>query len=154
MISEQRKEINGASYKVSQFGARRGLKVKTKLVKLIAPTIIAALGSGGKVSLDSVVDSEMLSKAIKSMLDNLDSDYVVNLIFELLVSTYRNDVEIVGQNGIHFDDVYAGNYGELYKAILFVVEVNFGSFFRELGIGSLDKSIPQAETPNIIRGKM
>jgi len=82
MIKEQKKEINGARYTVKQFAARRGLKIKSKLVKILAPTAIAAVKGKGKLSLESNADLEMISNAIKSMLDNLDSDNIVNFIFE------------------------------------------------------------------------
>lgn len=140
MIEEKTKVINDATYVVQQFGARRGLKLKTRLVKLIAPTAVALLGSvekdqSGNVSLNSEANPELISKAISGLVNNLESDQVVDLVFALLETTTRNGVNVTSQNGSHFDMVYSANYGELIKALVFVVEVNFGSFFQGLGIG-------------------
>lgn len=153
MIQEQEKEINGAKYRVQQFAARRGLGLKTRLIKLIAPTVLAVMGNQGqKVNLDNI-DPALLGKGIQGLLDNLDSDSVIKLVFDLLVNTWRDGVQVTSQNGTYFDSIYAGNYAELYKALLFVVEVNFGSFFQELGIGSREQSQTQP-SQEIIRGKL
>lgn len=154
-IKEETREINGATYTVQQFVARRGLALKTKLIKLIAPSAFALIGGakaqGGNI-IDADIGADVLSKSIKTMLDNLgDSADVERLVFEILSNTRRNNAQI---DGLLFDDVYAGNYGELFKAVFFVIEVNYGSFFRDMGIGNLqlpgsqDKKISQGKKPN------
>ena len=155
-IKEETREINGANYTVQQFAARRGLALKTKLIKLIAPSAFALIGGakaqGGNL-IDADIGADVLSKSIKTMLDNLgDSADVERLVFEILSNTRRNNAQI---DGLLFDDVYAGNYGELFKAVFFVIEVNYGSFFRDMGIGNLQlpgsqdsKKISQGKKPN------
>ena len=140
MIEEKTKVINDATYTVQQFAARRGLKIKTRLVKLIAPTAVSLMGcvsrdGEGNISLDSEASPELIAKAIGGLVNNMESDTVLDLIFALLETTTRNGVGVTSQNGSHFDMIYAGNYGELVKALIFVVEVNFASFFQGLAIG-------------------
>ena len=149
MIEEKTKLINDATYVVQQFPARRGLKLKTKLAKLIAPTAVALIGSvskdkSGGISLDSEANPDTIAKAITGLVSNLDSDEILSLVFGLLEMTTRNGVNLVSQNGAHFDMIYAGNYGELVQALVYVVEVNFGSFFRGLGIGK------QSQDPEVL----
>ena len=147
MIKEQEKDIcdadgNTAHYTVTQFGARRGLGLKTRLIKLIAPTAVAAIGANqpGKSLMDMDINSEAVGKAIQVLLNNLDANAIVTLIMDLLASTRRDGVEVTSKQGAIFDDVYAGNYAELYQALFFVIQVNFGNLFMGKdgkGIGSL-----------------
>jgi hypothetical protein len=158
MIEEKTKVINENTYVVQQFAARRGLKLKTRLIKLIAPTAFALMGSVGKdkqgnISLDSEANPDMVAKAVSGLVNNLESDSVVELIFALLETTRRNGVEVTGQNGSHFDMIYAANYGELSQALMFVIEVNFGSFFRDLGIGKQSQEPITQEVVTTQRGK-
>lgn len=127
MIKSEEKIIDGVNYTVTQFPARRGIKIQTKLAKLLGPTF-AALNTGKGSILDQDVGN--LSGAVNALVGRLDEDYVVNFVLELLMCTRREGKEIT--EGL-FDTVYAGNYKELYKAILFVLEVNYGSFMKELG---------------------
>lgn len=145
MLSSKEQVINGATYNVVVFPARMGLGLKTRLIKLLAPSAFTAAGSINKNSgaslLDAEFNSEMMGKAVQALVDRLDQASVLSLVFDLLKTTRRDGKEIVAGDGALFDDIYAANYGELYKVILFVLEVNYGSFFRELGIGSLEANL-------------
>lgn len=141
MIETKEKYIDGHKYTVTQFPARRALTLKTKLVKLVAPSLFTAM-SGQKQGA-SVLDMP-LDKAINMLVERLDEDHLINLIFELLASTRRDGKEL---NESHFNMVYAGNFGELYKALFFILEVNFGSFFQEIGIGNLGEHLAAPTMP-------
>lgn len=136
MIETRDKVINKVNYSVTQFPARTGLRIKTKLLKLLAPSVLSLVGSSENV-LDTKLDSAVLGKAVQALSERLDEDVVLNLISELLLSTKRDGKDIT--EGV-FNLAYAGNYGELFKALLFVLEVNYGAFFREMGIGKLGAS--------------
>jgi hypothetical protein len=137
MIESKEKTINGVTYMVTQFPARRALRLQTKLVKLLAPSV-SALAGGANLSdvknvMDAKIGGEVISKAVTTLVERLDEDYVVNLIMELLASTRREGKEI---SEAQFDMIYAGNFKELFQALYFVVEVNFGSFFQDLRTGN------------------
>jgi hypothetical protein len=133
MISSKEKTILGQKYLCTQFTARRALKIKTKLFKLLGPSVSSFLGSAkGKDFLNSEINSDLLSKSVLLLIEKLDEDYVIDLILEILSSTRRNGREI---DTALFDMEYAGNFNELFKAIVFVLEVNFGDFLRGLLTG-------------------
>lgn len=143
MIESKEKIIEGAKYYVSQFPARRALKLKTKLIKLLAPSLFTAAGNykGGNI-LDADLGSDTLGKAVSMLVERLDENDLESLIMELLCMTRREGKEITEQ---YFDMVYAGNFSELYKALYFILEVNFGSFFQEIGIGVKNMPVPNQE---------
>lgn len=124
MIQDKEKEINGNSYSVVQFPARQALKIKTRLFKLLGPSLTTLVNSLDK-GLDSNLDENVLSKAVSLLVNKLDSDEVISLILELLSETYLNKTRI---NVSKFDQHYAGNFNELYQALFFVLEVNYGDF--------------------------
>jgi hypothetical protein len=139
MIESKEKVIEGAKYYVSQFPARRALKLKTRLVKLLAPSLFTMAGKGGNI-LDAELGSDSIGKAVNMLVERLDENDLENLIMELLCMTRREGKEITPQ---YFDMVYAGNFQELYEALYFVLEVNFGSFFTKIGIGAQDMNLVQ-----------
>jgi hypothetical protein len=147
MIETKEKYINECKYTCTQFPARRALKLKTKLIKLIAPSIFTGIGAAqGPNILDVSLDSPLLGKAVEMLVSRLDEDDMVRLILEMLSSTRRDGKELTEG---HFDMVYAGNFAELFKALFFVLEVNFGSFFQEMGIGSLGQFPAQEARSNL-----
>jgi len=136
MIESKEKIIEGAKYYVSQFPARRALKLQTRLVKLLAPSLFATLGSAKSMDILDVDLSDLsIGKAVEMLVNRLDENDLENLVLELLCMTRREGKEITPQ---HFDMVYAGNFNELFKALFFVLEVNFASFFQAIDIGKLN----------------
>lgn len=145
MIETKEKYISGVKYTSTQFPARRALKLKTKLIKILAPSVFTGIGAASSQSiLDVSLDSPLLGKAVEMLVNRLDEDTMVNLVMEMLSSTRREGKEL---SDTHFDMVYAGNFAELYKALYFVLEVNFGSFFQEMGIGNLE-ALQVGQTPS------
>jgi hypothetical protein len=71
------KDIDGFTITVTQFPAREGLKVQTKLLRLLAPSLFAVAGSARSVA--SVLDAD-ISQAIKELMSRLDEDVVLSTI--------------------------------------------------------------------------
>jgi len=139
MIQTKEKLIDERSVSVTQFPARKGLKIKLRLAKMIAPGFASATGilSNG---LDAEFDSKALSYAVSQLVDNIGNDATVDfIVLELMQGTRLDDKEI---NNAIFDMEFAGNYGLLYKIIGFILEVNYGSFFESLNIGHLTSKFP------------
>lgn len=135
MIESKERIVNGAKYYVSQFPARRALKLQIKLIKLLAPSLFTSLdGYKGNI-LDADIGNLSFGRAAEMLVNRLDEHDLENLIMELFSMTRREGKEITPQL---FDLVYAGNFGELFQAIAFVLEVNFASFFQQIGIGKLN----------------
>ncbi len=87
-------------------------------------------------------------------MEQLDHTTVVDFVLELLQCTRLDGKEVTGEV---FDMEFAGNYLLLGHTLAFVVEVNYGSFFGQGGIGSLverasaslqpSASSPEGSTP-------
>jgi hypothetical protein len=143
MIQTKEKEIDGRKISVTQFPARRGLALKTKLITLFGPALFSIISSfSGVKSVKDLMDSDIDLNNIGQILDKLfqkvSSSILEELIFELLASTRLDNQEITSAV---FDLEFAGNYGTLYKILGFVLEVNYGSFLALSNIGNLSKKV-------------
>lgn len=130
-IETQEKVINNNVYSVTQFPARRALKIKARLIKMLGPVvaqifITVSEGASESQSRDNIV------KAIELLAEHLDEQQFEDLVVQLLFCTRKNGIEL--QAGI-IDMEFAGDIGTLYHVLWFVLEVNYASFFQMLGIG-------------------
>lgn len=136
MYEAKDKEIDGHKVTVTQWPARKALTVKLRLVRAIGPGLGEIIG-GMKGTEESVLDSDMdLSKvttALEKLLSALDEATFMALI-KTLISSVRVD-EVDMSNEKEFDMMFTSKLELLYKVIWFVLEVNYGSFFGEGGIG-------------------
>lgn len=103
-------------YEVDQFPARLGLQYKKEIADLVGPIF--------KGNNDAEVGA-----AVSELISNLNYKKIEKLIFSLLSQTLRDGQEL---NGPNFDKFYAGNYDELFKALEFILEVNYSSFLGYL----------------------
>lgn len=131
MIATKEKTIGKAAYACTQFTGRHGLKMQARLLRLLGPVLGGLLGSGKS---GSVMDLDVDFGAALGTLAQVDPDEFTALAVDLLASTRRDGKEI-GAEVIDLE--YAGNYGELYQALAFVVDHNFGNLFGAGGIGDL-----------------
>lgn len=126
------KNIDGSKYEFQQFGASHSLKVLTKLTKICGESITLAMtatkGSGN--FFDREFDSDVLGKAVRSLVDKLDEDQVIDLIEELTARHVLCD----GKQFV-FDAHYEGRLDHLFKVLGAALEVQYGNFF-----GALTKS--------------
>ncbi len=142
MLGSEERMINGAAYTTTRFAARRAIALGTRLAKLVAPAI-GGLGGGVKIKDGKIADvsSDLIPVAINALASQLHEDSIVQLILDLLAQTTRVNPdtrkrEDVGTGEI-FDNIYAGNLGEMLGALKFAVEVNLSSFFAGSGISGL-----------------
>lgn len=138
MVESKSKTIDGISYTVTQFPARRAFAIQARLIKTIGPALGAAVGKGLKGEVD-------VAGALQKLADNVDPDALVALALELLQSTRANGKEL-GSDAA-FDAAFSGKLLHLYKVLAYVVEVNFADFFGAGGIGGLvARFAPEAQT--------
>ena len=117
MLKTETRDILGHKYVCSLFPAMHAYKLARKLFSVIvAPN-----------NIDKLIE--------------IDSDG--ELILELLSECIRDDLAI---NRATFDTIFTGNLKELVEALKFVIEVNFGDFFGEGGIGALTDQAKAAMT--------
>jgi len=131
------KEIDGDKYTVTPFLGIEGFKVKTKLLSKLAPSIGGALGSippGSKSIGDVDVGKVLGPGTLDRLADVLDERELTEFMLRLLKSTTCNDKEITEE---FFNLHFAASFHTLWKVLFFVLEVNYGSFFADGGIGQL-----------------
>lgn len=137
MAENVTKTINGVEYEISPFMGMHGWRLQLRLAKLLGPSIkegLAALPKG-KVAdmMNSEIDPAMLGGAVAAFMDALaEGDPQGKLVAELLSQTQRSGV-LLSEQAINRE--YAGNYGEMIKALMAVIEAN--NFFSVRSIGIL-----------------
>lgn len=133
MIETKDKIINGKEYQVTQFPAMYGLRLAVKIVKTLGPGIarLADTKGGGSI-LDMDTSNIDIASMVDGLMSSLDDKNTPAMILELFSSTHRERVLL---NEKEFDNAFAGNYVELAKALMFIIEVNYGDFFGVLAAG-------------------
>lgn len=135
-------EVEGVRYQATTFSGKKGMNCVTRLMKLVGPSIGKALKSYNAD--DSTVESESLGLAAQSLISNLDSNTVVELIDDLLESLEAwtdKDGKSVKVKA-DFDNYFAGEYGILFQCLFNVIKENYSSFFGG-SVSNLLKFIPR-----------
>ena len=130
------------TYSIVPLAGGAGWKVLCKLVGMVGGAAGRSLGAitpanvAAKVAelssvLDGSFDGEGLASAIEKVASQLLADD--KMLTGLLAG--------VGRDGraLDFDEAYAGNYGELFAAIVAVLKINYGPFFRRI-LGELART--------------
>lgn len=123
------KNIDDRHYEFQQFNTTTALKVLAKITKLIGEPLAIALGSSFKVSpkenmLDKELDTDVLAKAVRALIQRLDEDEVVWLVQKMTAeSVLCNNQKII------FDLHYKGEIlTHLPKVLKAAFEVQYGNF--------------------------
>ena len=152
MIDTEEREIEGLKVSVTQFPGRFGNGMKIRLFKIFGP-VIGELFSGvkgtrsadGKVGLSKAdLDLSKISGAIQKLFEHLDEESSYKLQMDLMQSTRVDGKEM---DEAVYNDVFAGNYGALYKILFFVIEFNFKSVFGKGDIGKVLKGLMTQTRP-------
>ena len=136
--------INDSKYEVTQFTARRALRLQARLLRVAGPAVGKVANARG---LDESLD---LGAIVSELVDRLDEKEVESLVMDLLSCTRRDGIELTAEA---FDLAFAGNLFEVVKVIGFVLQVNYGDFIEALtgGQGSLFSPSP-ASPPKSSKG--
>lgn len=144
-VQTKERTIDGVRYSVTTFPARKGLRLKATLVKTLGaafaelmkglPTGSLTAGSGaGKSTVDVEFKLHHAADALAKAFTNLSEQEYEDLVMRLLETTRRDGKEITAET---FDLDFAGEYLTLFRVLMFVLEVNYGSFFGKGGLGSI-----------------
>lgn len=129
----EKKQVDGSTYSFSKYGAKKSLKILTRLTKIVGEPLAigmaAASGnkSSGKSLLETELNPEVISRAARALVDRLDEDDVMNLIIQLT----SEDLLCDGKK-INFDVHYNQKLPHLFKVLWAALEVQYGNFFDEL----------------------
>lgn len=148
MIETIEKKIGNSSYMITQFPARRALKLQAKLLKMIGPSAALIFAAAAK-DLDTADDA--IPQAVRLLAEQLDDKTFDTFVVELLQQVRKDGVEL-NEKTIDFE--FAGRLNELFLVVQQVLEVNFGDFFQEGGIlKSLMKKEENEKVPQqLIKG--
>lgn len=146
MITTLEKFIEGSNYSVTQFPARRALRLKTRLIIHFGPGVGQLLIPAEEKNSDE--QKQNIVKAIEAIAKSIDENQLENLVVELLSSTRKNGVELTAPT---IDLEFAGDMSALYQVLWFVIEANFANFFTLLGIGNQFSEVNPAKTDDTKR---
>lgn len=151
MRKTEERVINGTNYSVSQFIPTEALKYQLVLTKLIGKPLAgfystADLGAMKKMNegdgepsfLDAGID---LEAGVSQLADAIDPEKHTQFIKNMLRHVTANGVSVANQ----FDNIFMGKIMDIYRVLLFVIEVNYPDFFSPI-FGIVDKL--QESEPN------
>jgi hypothetical protein len=116
MIQVFEKEIKGSKYSVTQFTARRALKLQTRLMKMFGPFLVEMF-------------EKRPSTAFQMLASSISEQALDECVVELLSSTRKEGHELTPQI---IDIEFAGDLGALIDVLAFVLKVNYENFFPAL----------------------
>lgn len=124
MEAIKKETIGDTEYSFLRLGARKGMTLRAKLVKVVAP-ILLGLGAG-KNGLNAELTEEHLAAAARG-LSSLDSETVVGIVEGLMEA-----VLIAGKPAqAAWDRHFSANYADLDRVLMEVIRHN--GFFGQLG---------------------
>lgn len=124
MIDQFDVTIDNVDYKITQFAATEGLRIKAELLRLCGDALSVAFITNEKG------ESELnIGAIVASIVENLDKVDVATLLRKLMSRVTK------GAYAIDFDQEFAGNYSALYSLVVEVLKVNYGDVLKKLGIG-------------------
>jgi len=124
MIDQFDVTIDNVDYKITQFAATDGLRIKAELLRLCGDALSVAFITNEKG------ESELnIGAIVASIVENLDKVDVAALLRKLMSRVTK------GAYAIDFDQEFAGNYSALYSLVVEVLKVNYGDVLKKLGIG-------------------
>ena len=147
-------KIDGMDFTIHPFTAIEALRLKSVIMKKIAPSIGHILGnidtSNNNTSTDRIkIDGTMFANAIESFFSDLNEDDFLSLILRFLKNTvciYKSPdskmqvIELNSENGIN--TVFKGKIMSIYKLIFQVLKVNYPDFFVAMeSIGNQLKTV-------------
>lgn len=135
-IRTENKVIGDSTYRARQLPAGEGRRAFARLVRFLGPAL-AGLTSGEK---DKGANLGATLAGLASALTPEDVDYFCDTFGA--VNDVKNGDDWPRVSAV-FDIHFAGKYGEMMKWIAWNIELNFGSFFADLG---LRLSAPQGQS--------
>lgn len=119
MRKVETRTIGNAIFKIQQLGAKEGRLVLARILRAVGPAIEDA--------------DHILSKLAASLADaevTYLCDTFAKTTMVAMSDTPDREVPLTGV----FDDIFAGNYGDMLKWLWECLQVNFGSFLADLGL--------------------
>lgn len=138
-LTPQVEEIDGIRFTISQLPGMRGLRVFSRLTKM--------LGKAGPAAKALISGGTKDAGAVLAILGGMEEEDLVFVAKELLAPCVFSGPADVGQGNAadRFDVLFQGRIDLLFKVLLFALRVNYGSFSKGLS-GSAGQAA-KAEAP-------
>lgn len=130
--------VDGEDYMVQLFTPSKGLKLWTKLVRLLGVSAIKLFQSfkstGGKSASDFLsvdlgsIDFDAVADSLQGLFAQLSDDQMVELIKEVLGETYAGLRPVTED----FDQRFMGRYKHVFKLVGKTIAVQYGDFISGL----------------------
>lgn len=141
MVEPTSKTIDGRVIMTVPFLGRRALTYKTKIIRMFGASIGSLFSKPGGIN--AQIDFSVFEDFITKLTARIDENEFVKFVLELLQTTRIDGKEITPET---FDMEFAANLVLMYKILWFVLEVNYGNFFGDTGIGKILSAL-KAKTP-------
>lgn len=143
MIPPNYKDINikNVHYTIRYFYAATGLKVLTKLTKLLGEPMTKMM-QAGELKKDADPEQQNLkmakivSEAVSSLAERIDEDAVVDLVKNLMSCVYLGSRSLDND----WDREFQGKFDVLLQLCIEVVSYNFSDFLSAVSVGKTSQS--------------
>lgn len=149
MREPKTKKIDGIQFSVTPFPAIEAFKLKSYLIKKFAPAFSQILGMLNSIPedgnfLDIKFDSDIITKAVKELIIQLDENEFADLLRRLLhnvcakTNVDGKDLELYFTKDTFetsLDIIFSGKLFTVYPVLLFVLEANYPDFLGKVGGG-------------------
>lgn len=123
------KVIDGETYTFCQLPPKKSLKLLTRLLRIIGPTVGAAMegiGAGNLGNVAALIGADIdLSVIVTALCDRLDENEVEAIIDTLLSQVIHNGQ---GEVSKKFDALFGGRLPHLFKVVGEALRVEYGDF--------------------------
>ena len=130
------KELDGLKFNITQFTARKSIKLEKRTLTYLAPMLNIL---DGAKSLESEIDFSKIVIAVQGVLNNLSEEEWEQYIFEMFenvscfVKSEKQEKLLCLNDVSNFDIVFIGKNMTVYKLLLEVMSVNKFAFFELVG---------------------
>ena len=128
-------DLAGHNFVITHWGPMKAMKNMPKIGKIVAVPLGAV---GGSILSGGQNMAEVLPTALAYLFQELDDNSIEEL-FKILFE----DITVDGVDRLNPDVVFAGHLLEMIKLAGKVLEVNYGCFFTQDGLGSLLEMLQQ-----------
>lgn len=120
-METRERQIGEVTFRVTQFGARQGLSVLTRLMKLVGPGLQAAAAGDDGQAIAALVGSIEPGELV-----SLADDFASRTSLKRLAQTAAGPKMVdAGALATQFDEVFADRYDDLIEFLVFAIVVNF-----------------------------
>lgn len=117
----QERQIGEFGYRVTQFGAKQGLCVLTRLMRLGGP----AMRAGAEMNSDSAALGALLGALEPGEVLSLAEEFAGKTQLVRMLTSQAGQTPIATPLGPDFDSHFADRYDELVEYLAFAIMVNF-----------------------------